>query len=280
LNTIRLPHIKGVGLFPGIVMADHSCKANCVVETFGTKAVLTTLYPIPKDEKLTLNYLESSYLPRAARQELIRSLYNYSCVCSLCLPGQRDETRAFICKKCNYVSETDCGIIAPKGHGDNLQDWVCDKCGTGPTEDGLQEYRNLEKSVIKMDIVTLKVADLIRGKIFHPNHYLVYRALVERVNMLLSIKPSLCEKYIATIQSANSRVLVDYHPDRANFNDLLGQARKIIGDVKGCKEAYVTAFNMRDKFSCKTSPNLALAKQKSEQNPDKVEINYWIAVGQ
>jgi hypothetical protein len=278
INALPVPHINGLGLYPIVVLADHSCKENCYYECIGEKLVLTALTPIGKDQGLTLNFLKS-YLPRARRQLEIRSVYQYPCSCELCnVDSLKDETRSFVCKKCTYVSEEECGIVSPKGNGTNLSDWTCHKCGESPKQDVYQEYLKLEETTKDADIVTLKVGDLIKGRMFHPHHFLIYRALEQRVLLLSNIRPATCEKFLNWILTANARVLsTPNHPDRANFYDLLAQIKKMNGDGRGCKEAFSEAATIREKISSKNSLQLALAKQKTV-NPEKSEVSLWYPV--
>jgi len=222
---------------------------------------------------LTLNFLKP-YLPRSQRQTEIKNLFKYNCKCELCADNVRDETRAFICRKCNFISEEECGLVCPKGAGANVTDWSCNKCGESPTKDYFLEFTKLEEVAENLDVVTLKVNDLIKKRIIHPYHYIIYRALVQRVELLLNIRPTMCEKYLNWILAANARVLIPNHPERAYFYDLLAQVKKLIGDAKGCKEAYLEALSITEKNSSKNSLQLALAKQKAV-NPDKVETTVW-----
>jgi len=277
INALPVPHISGLGLYPIVVLLDHGCKENCHYECVGERLILTAITPIVKDQGLTLNFLKS-YLPKARRQQEIKALYQYSCNCDLCLSvDAKDETRAFVCKKCPYTSEDDCGIVCPKGLGNNATDWSCQKCGEAPKNDIFNEYIKLEESTKDSDPVTLKVNDLIKGKIFHPYHYIIYRALEQRVNLLFNVRPASCEKFLSWILAANARVLIPNHPERANFVDLLGQVRRLNGDGKGAAKAYDSAAIMTEKFSSKNSPQLALARQRAV-NPEKVEVTLWYPI--
>lgn len=97
-NTIQVPFLKGVGLYPVAPLLDHSCKENCYYECIGQRLAVTSITAIQKDQPLTFNYLKS-YLPRAQRQAEIKNLFRHNCSCELCGETVRDETRAFVCKK-------------------------------------------------------------------------------------------------------------------------------------------------------------------------------------
>jgi hypothetical protein len=111
-NTVYVPHLNGIGLFPIIPLLDHrsvddshtpplnlifSCKENCFYECVGERIVVTPIVPVAKDQPLTLNFA-TSYMPRAHRQAEIRNLFGYDCACDLC-SASKDDTRAFVCKK-------------------------------------------------------------------------------------------------------------------------------------------------------------------------------------
>jgi len=276
INALPVPHINGVGLYPIVVLLDHSCKENCYYECIGEKLIVTALTPINKDQGLTINFLKT-YLPKARRQAEIKSLYHYPCNCELCQADVKDETRAFVCKKCTFTVEEESGIVCPKGLGTNATDWTCNKCGESPKQDVFQEYIKLEESTKDADPVTLKVNDLIKGRMFHHFHYIIYRALEYRVNLLFTIRPASCEKFLIWILAANSRVLIPYHPERAKILDLLAQVRKLNGDGKGSAKAYSDVVAIREKFSSKNSLELAFAKQKSV-NSEKIEVTIWYPI--
>jgi len=81
-----------------------------------------------------------------------------------------------------------------------------------------------------------------------------------------------------TLLYAADSIYPPVHPQRAAYYDVLGQVRKMIGDIKGCKEAWQEAVNIREKCCPRGSPVLALAKQKNT-NPEKVEISLWYPTG-
>lgn len=272
-NTVYVPHINGIGLFPIVVLVDHSCKENCFYECVGEKIVVTSIGPVGKDQPLTLNFA-TSYMPRAYRQAEIRALLGYDCACDMCNLNVRDETRAFICKKCTFTNEEDCGLVAPKGNGDRITDWSCSRCNEVPSKETHAEYLKLEDQTRDADPVSLKVNDLLKGRVMHPYHYVIYKALEQRVNLLTNIRPENCEKFILWLLGANVRVLPPNHPSRADLYDTLGQVRRLNGDGKGCKEAFLEAAGIRDRICSKSSPILSLAKQKAS-NPEKTEINFW-----
>lgn len=175
------------------------------------------------------------------------------------------------------MSEEECGIVCPKGSGSKISDWTCNKCSESPTNEVFAEYTALEEQTVDLDIVTLKINDLIKKRIFHPYHYIIYRALVQRVKLLLDIRPATCEKYLTWILAANARVLHPNHPERAKFFDQLSDARRLTADLKGCREANAEFLSIMEKISTKNSPELAIAKQKSV-NPEKIEISLWYPI--
>lgn len=277
VNCIVVPHLNGVGLYPIIVLVDHSCKENCHYECIGDRIILTALTPIAKDQGLTLNFI-NPYNPKSKRQALIKSQFQYTCGCELCVnESARDETRAFVCKKCPFVSEEECGIVCPKGFGHFPIDWSCHKCNEPPTKDLFQEYLKVEEANKDADSTLLKVTQILKPKLIHPYHHIVYKALQSRVSLLSNMRPVMCEKYISWILAANARFHVAAHPIRAEYFDLLGQSKNLNGDGKGCKEAFVEASNILDRICSKKSPQLALAKQKTV-NPEKVEISLWYPI--
>jgi len=274
LNSISIPQMHGVALYPCITFMDHSCKENCRIEFDGTKVTLTPITPISKDTSLTLNFLDVRYSPRVTRQAEIKSKYNCNCICELC-SQEKDQTRVFICKKCNTnANEDECGLVCPKNDGSSPNDWSCSLCSSSPTKELHQEYLKLEENNKNIEINALPVNDLLKGKLMHPSHYILHRSLVLRANFVFKIRPMVCEKYVQLILFSVGRFMGPIHPERSYFFDLLGQIRKLLGDRDGCKEAYTEASNIRDKISTKTSPLASLARQKAV-NPEKVDITYW-----
>jgi len=186
--------------------------------------------------------------------------------------------RAFICQKPQCKGQTkdveDFGIVTPKGDGNNIAQWQCNKCNAAPTDEVFKQMLSSEAAVEKQDPLTVKVNDYLLDKLFHPYHHLICRCLDLRVNLLLKIRPQACEKFLNYLLGATALYLVPHHPDRAVYFDLMGQVKKLLGDAKGCREAFSEATAIREKTSAKNSPVLLLARQKSA-NPDKVEINLW-----
>jgi len=279
LNSVPVNDLNGIGLFPIVVLFDHSCKENCSMEAFGGRLVVTTIAHVSSGQPVTLNFLPKPYFPKQARLAQIKALYQSKCTCEMCFnEGFRDDTRSFVCRKCPYNGEDDCGVVCPKGLGEKVIDWVCHKCGDVPSNDVVQEFVKIEEETKDEDPIKLRVNDLLKGRVIHQHHYIIYRALELRVALLLKIRPTLCEKYINWILAGCAKVRTTpyniYHPERAYYYDLLAQTRRTLENLKGCREAFLEASIIREKTSSKFSPTFALAKQKAV-NPEKVEVNYW-----
>lgn len=272
-NTLPAAQLRGVALWPVATMVDHSCRENAAFENIGTKLVVTAISAIPNGQPITFNYTKP-FQPKSQRLAYLKSTYHFECKCDRCLPEARDDTRAFLCQKCKTNGEEVGGMVCPKGDGSKAALWTCSKCQESPSDATFEKMLATENSFANIDPLTIKVNDLFLEKVFHPFHYIICRCLDLRVNLLLKIRPQSCESYLNHLLAATAANGVIHHPDRAVYYDLLAQARKLLGDVKGCKEAFTEATNIREKSSSKNSPLLILARQKSA-NPEKVEITLW-----
>jgi len=186
----------------------------------------------------------------------------------MCFPDARDFCRAFVCRKCEG------GVVTPIGTGADVAQWTCVKCNRGISSERYKKFMDLENSMKTKELTDVPVNDLLEGGVFHQSHYIIQRALDNRVRLLARLRPQLCEKLLLILIENTERVLPKYHPEKSVYFDFLGQVRKMLGDMQGCKEAFTEAFNIREKISGKNSPLTQYAKSKSI-NPEKVEINLW-----
>jgi len=244
-----------------------SCKCNAVYETYGSKLTITAINIILQGQSISLNYLEP-YLPQQEHQSSLSFHYKFECICDYCQPEARDIVRAFLCKKC------DSGVVCPTGNGLDITSWTCGKCSKGIAPERFKETMELEAAIKAKDLADVPVNDLLEGGVFHQSHYLIQRALDHRVRLLSRLRPQLCERLVLILLENTERVLPKYHPDKAVYFDLLGQIRKLMGDLQGCREAFTEAYNIREKSCGKSSPLTSYAKAKAA-NPEKVEINLW-----
>eukprot|EP01125_Pyxidicula_operculata_P020182 TRINITY_DN7410_c0_g1_i1.p1 TRINITY_DN7410_c0_g1~~TRINITY_DN7410_c0_g1_i1.p1 ORF type:complete len:447 (+),score=73.46 TRINITY_DN7410_c0_g1_i1:24-1364(+) len=266
-NSHKISHIQGAGLFPLACMIEHSCKPNAHYETSGNKISVTATTSISQGQSISLNYLES-YLPRQERMAEIKLKYNFDCTCELCDPNVKDLTRAFVCKNC------DDGIVSPIGNGADNSSWTCEKCSKPPSSDIFKEMIDLETKLKAKTLSDFPVDEVLEGGLMHKSHYLVFRVLDHRVRLLSRIRPQMCEKLLETLLESTKRVLTPNHPEKAVYYDMLGQVKKLLGDLQGCKEAFNEAFAIREKCCGKNAPSTLHAKQKTV-NPEKVEISLW-----
>eukprot|EP01127_Copromyxa_protea_P016430 TRINITY_DN4885_c0_g1_i1.p1 TRINITY_DN4885_c0_g1~~TRINITY_DN4885_c0_g1_i1.p1 ORF type:complete len:483 (+),score=97.88 TRINITY_DN4885_c0_g1_i1:77-1450(+) len=274
-NTHEVGHMQGLGLFPVASLVSHSCFPNAVYETVGTKIFFTAISQIPAGTPITVSYI-NPHQPRADRREQLKNLFHFDCKCKRCHIDSRDHSRAFYCQACasKGLSPDEIGIVAPKGDGSNIADWICLKCGEGVQETLWKEMLAFEAELKETEVGMIKFNDLVNLRKIHPTHYLLCRALEYRVDLLAKIRPASCEKFILTLLAASESIYPPIHPQKAVYYDLLGQVRKMTGDLKGCKEALQEAVNIREKSCPRGSPVLLLAKQKNT-NPEKVEISLW-----
>jgi len=209
-------------------------------------------------------------LPKAERLEQLASKYHFDCKCDMCLPEARDLTRGFFCKqgKCD-------GIVYPIGIGTEIFNWSCSKCiRGGVTQEHFTEILELEKDLKAKPFSEIPLGELLEGGIIHQSHYLIHRALDHRVKQLSRLRPVLCENLLYRILENTEIVLPLYHPDKAVYRDILGQIKKLMGDLQGCKEAFQEALNIREKSCGRSAPSTLRAKQNF-LNPEKVEITLW-----
>jgi len=164
--------------------------------------------------------------------------------------------------------------VCPIGNGTEVSQWSCMKCNRGISSERFKKLVDLENSMKTKELSDVPVNDLLEGGILHQSHYIIQRALDHRVRLLARLRPQTCEKLLAILIENTERVLPKHHPDKSVYYDMLGQVRKMLGDMQGCKEAFTEAYNIREKSSGKNSPLTQYAKSKST-NPEKVEINLW-----
>jgi len=267
-NAHKVAHIQGISLFPIASMLEHCCKPNANYETYGNKLMLTAIVPIASGQSISINYLEP-YLPKAERLEQLAQRYHFECKCELCLPEARDLTRGFYCKQ----SKCD-GLVYPNNLGTDVSHWVCSKCSKSITPELFNEILELEKDLKSKYFSEIPLGELLEGGYIHQSHYLLHRALDHRVKQLSRLRPALCENLIHRILENTEIVLPQYHPDKAVYRDMLGQIKKLMGDIQGCKEAFQEALNIRERSCGKNAPSTQRAKLKW-LTPDKVEITLW-----
>lgn len=82
--------------------------------------------------------------------------------------------------------------MCPKGFGHFPIDWSCNKCNEPPTKELFQEYIKLEEANKEADSTTLKVNQILKGKLMHPFHHIIYKALEARVSLLSNMRPLVC----------------------------------------------------------------------------------------
>jgi len=274
-NTHEVPQLQGLGLFPIASLVNHSCGPNTVYETIGTRIIFTAICPIAAGNPITISYI-NPHLPLVERKELLQATFSFDCKCKRCQGDSRDYCRGFYCHGClgRGLSPEEAGIVCPSGSGTTPAEWSCSKCGDPVADNVWKEWLVLEQDIKETEIAVVKVNDILNLKKIHPTHYLICRALEYRVELLARIRPTSCEKFILILLAASNDIYPAIHPKRAYYWDLLGQVRKMSGDMKGCKEAFQEAVTIREKSSPRGSPQLILAKQKSI-NPEKNEFSLW-----
>ena len=72
--------------------------------------------------------------------------------------------------------------------------------------------------------------------VFHQSHYIIQRTLDHRVRLLSRLRPLLCAALLEKLLQNSDRVLPKFHPDKAVYWDMLGQVKKMLGDMQGCRE--------------------------------------------
>jgi len=274
-NGHEVAQMQGYGLFPGANLVTHSCIPNAVYETVGTRIYFTAITQIGLGTPIAISYVDL-HLPHAERKEALQANYRFDCKCKRCKDDARDYARVFYCPNCLGKGQTvdEAGTVCPSGLGNANGDWGCSKCPDPLSDNVVKEFVLLEQEVRETDVASVRVADILNLKKMHPSHYLVCRALEYRVELLARIRPTSCERFILSLLTAANDIYPVNHPKRAYYWDILGQVRKMNGDLKGCKEAFLEAVGIRDRCSPRGSPQLILAKQKSA-NPEKVEISLW-----
>ncbi|KAM3931204.1 histone-lysine N-methyltransferase SMYD3 [Leptodactylus fuscus] len=80
----------GVGLYPSMSLLNHSCDPNCVIVFEGTRLHLRTIKEIPKDEELTISYIDVK-MPSPMRQMQCQHQYCFTCDCHRCRSKDKDE---------------------------------------------------------------------------------------------------------------------------------------------------------------------------------------------
>jgi len=274
-NSFEVGQMQGLGLFPGANLVTHSCVPNAVYETIGTRIYFTAILPISLGTPIMISYV-NLHLPQLERKELLQATYRFDCKCKRCKDDARDYARVFFCPNClsKGLNPEEVGTICPSGLGNTTSEWGCSRCPDAVSDSVIKEFILLEQEVRDTDIAAVKVSDILHLKNMHPSHYLLCRALEYRVELLARIRPTSCERFILTLLNAANDIFPANHPKRAYYWDMLGQVRKMNGDIKGCKEAFLEAVAIREKSCPRGSPQLILAKQKST-NPEKVEISLW-----
>jgi hypothetical protein len=260
-------HGLGIGLFPTASMIEHSCDANTVYEVVNDKMTLTAISKILKSDSITLCYIKP-YHPRAARLTELKAHYKFDCSCSMCSFDifNRDRCRAFRCKKCED------GIVSPLNFGNEITDWKCESCEQPPAPEVFQEMVAEENTLKLLEPLDVPVDSILQASTLHRTHYIIYRALECRVKVLARLRPNISQNWLVVLLEGAKRVLPEFHPDKAVFFDMLGQVRKLLSDVKGAKEAFNEAWQVREKTNGKNSAITALAKTKRD-NPERVDIS-------
>jgi hypothetical protein len=227
----------GIGIFPVVSMVEHSCAPNSAYEVINDKLTLTAMAKINRGDSVTLCYIKP-YQPRQARQAELKSHYHFDCSCPMCSFDlfNRDLSRAFNCRKC------DDGIVSPINAGLEITDWKCEKCEQVPAPEVFQEMMAEENTIRLLDPFDVPVDTLLEQSSMYKTHYLIYRSLERRVKVLARLRPNLAQTWLLVLLEGAKRVLAEFHPDKALFYDLLGQVRKLLGDLKGAKEVCYLLF--------------------------------------
>lgn len=70
-------------LFHTLALFNHSCMNNCTNQVIGDFCLVMANQDIPKDEELSISYIDSS-LPLAVRKQLFGN-FDFMCACELCV---------------------------------------------------------------------------------------------------------------------------------------------------------------------------------------------------
>ena len=109
--SLRLEHapnqVVGMGIFPAIAMANHSCDPNCAVITTAAGTLnVVTLRPIRASQELTVSYVDLLH-PRVQRRQYLLTSKNFHCSCLRCshpeaYPNERALTLP-LCQHCGSL---------------------------------------------------------------------------------------------------------------------------------------------------------------------------------
>jgi hypothetical protein len=75
----------GMGIYPLIAMANHSCRPNAVVQFDGHRANLRAIAPIEAGEEVLVSYIDLADTTQGRRKELAQG-YFFTCQCVMCGP--------------------------------------------------------------------------------------------------------------------------------------------------------------------------------------------------
>ena len=115
---------------------------------------------------------------------------------------------------------------------------------------------------------------LLHPDIFHPTHHLIYNALDHRCRLLARLRPQEVERWLLLLLEGDERVLPEFYADKAVHFDLLGQVRRLSGDLKGAKDAFAEAFLIRDRVNGRSAAVTLHARNKRD-NPAAVDVSEW-----
>jgi hypothetical protein len=88
LRLLCVLHFNGFGsgIYSHLAIVNHSCKPNCI-KTYVAKETCSHIYatePIKAGTEITINYLKSSQMCRASRQQKLWKQFQFRCSCSIC----------------------------------------------------------------------------------------------------------------------------------------------------------------------------------------------------
>ncbi|RUS33140.1 hypothetical protein BC938DRAFT_472892 [Jimgerdemannia flammicorona] len=204
-----------LGLFPlGALFFNHSCTPNCcfVGQRHGQLA-FRTLRPVPKDEELTVSYIDL-YAPRDERRLNLLLTKHFWCKCKRCtMPIDKSPDRylnGLLCSKCRkgvYVippSPTPESIMTPPTGDLSTRTYTCDTCGDALTHtaaetifaradskysEGISLIRQRRYPAARMTFARLiqshdpsASSAAEAGPLLHPRHVLLLNASVPLMN--------------------------------------------------------------------------------------------------
>ena len=127
----------GSGVYLAASVFDHSCVPNATWHCIGTTLVVRAIEDITDFDDVRISYIPRLYERTFQRQELLNSMYYFSCNCSFC-----QDTDSENCKSSTKCS--DCGFCVP------LTSEKCPKCGLKIDASRLEKYAQIQKVVKKL----------------------------------------------------------------------------------------------------------------------------------